>query len=94
MRLLPELLEYLKIKDLYPPQKEAIAIVDNGESVLMSVPTAAGKTLVAYAALMKAVKEKKKGIYLVPLRALAREKPVEADVVVPVPDSGVISAIG
>jgi amidophosphoribosyltransferase len=27
-------------------------------------------------------------------RALAREKPVEADVVVPVPDSGVISAMG
>ena len=61
MRLLPELLDYLKIKDLYPPQKEAIAIVDKGESVLMSVPTAAGKTLVAYTALMKAVKEKKKG---------------------------------
>ena len=74
MRLLTELLDYLKIKDLYPPQKEAIAIVDNGESVLMSVPTAAGKTLVAYTALMKAVKEKKKGIYLVPLRALAWEK--------------------
>ena len=62
MRLLTELLDYLKIKDLYPPQKEAIAIVDNGKSVLMSVPTAAGKTLVAYTALMKAVKEKKKGI--------------------------------
>ena len=33
-----------------------------------------GKTLVAYAALMKAVRNKKKGIYLVPLRALAWEK--------------------
>ena len=74
MRLLTELLDYLKIKDLYPPQKEAISIVETGESVLMSVPTAAGKTLVAYAALMKAVREKKKGIYLVPLRALAWEK--------------------
>ena len=74
MRLLTELLDYLKIKDLYPPQKEAVSIVNKGESVLMSVPTAAGKTLVAYAALMKAVKEKKKGIYLVPLRALAWEK--------------------
>ena len=74
MRLLSELLEYLKIKELYPPQKEAIALVEKGESVLMSVPTAAGKTLVAYAALIKAVKAKKKGIYLVPLRALAWEK--------------------
>ncbi len=74
MRLLTDLLNYLNIKELYPPQKKAIAIVENGDSVLMSVPTAAGKTLVAYAALMKAVKEKKKGIYLVPLRALAWEK--------------------
>tara|TARA_Y100001960_G_scaffold313020_1_gene375454 strand:+ start:4479 stop:6629 length:2151 start_codon:yes stop_codon:yes gene_type:complete len=72
--LLPELLEYLNIKELYPPQKEAIAVVEKGESVLMSVPTAAGKTLVAYAALMKAVRDGKKGIYLVPLRALAWEK--------------------
>ena len=74
MRLFEELLEHLKIKKLYPPQKEAIAVVEKGESVLVSVPTAAGKTLVAYAGLMKAVLEKKKGIYLVPLRALAWEK--------------------
>jgi Superfamily II helicase len=74
VRLLTDLLNYLKIKELYPPQKEAISVVETGESVLMSVPTAAGKTLVAYAALMKAVREKKKGIYLVPLRALAWEK--------------------
>ena len=74
MRLLSELLEYLKIKELYPPQKEAIVLVEKGNSVLMSVPTAAGKTLVAYAALIRAVKAKKKGIYLVPLRALAWEK--------------------
>ena len=72
--MLPELLEYLNIKELYPPQKEAISVVEKGESVLMSVPTAAGKTLVAYTALMKAVKDGKKGIYLVPLRALAWEK--------------------
>jgi helicase len=72
--LLPELLEYLNIKELYPPQKEAIKVVEKGDSVLMSVPTAAGKTLVAYVALMRAVKSNKKGIYLVPLRALAWEK--------------------
>ena len=43
MRLLTELLDYLNIKELYPPQKEAIDFVDKGDSVLMSVPTAAGK---------------------------------------------------
>ena len=72
--MIPELLKYLNIKELYPPQKEAIGIVEKGDSVLMSVPTAAGKTLVAYVALMRAVRSKKKGIYLVPLRALAWEK--------------------
>jgi len=76
-RLLSELLEYLNIKKLYPPQKEAIKVVNNGNSLLMSVPTAAGKTLVAYAALIRAVIAKKKGIYLVPLRALAWEKVTE-----------------
>ena len=39
----------------------------------MSVPTAAGKTVVAYNALMKAVKKGKRN-FLVPLRALAWEK--------------------
>ncbi len=76
-RLLSKLLEHLDIKELYPPQKEAMAVVDKGSSLLMSVPTAAGKTLVAYNALIKTVKAKKKGIYLVPLRALAWEKVVE-----------------
>ena len=68
------MLKYLNIKELYPPQKKAISVVEKGNSVLMSVPTAAGKTLVAYTALMKAVRDGKKGIYLVPLRALAWEK--------------------
>ena len=70
-RLLPSLLDYLNIKELYPPQKDAMKVVEKGDSLLMSEPTAAGKTLVAYAALIKAVNAKKKGIYLVPLRALA-----------------------
>ena len=52
-------------------------VIERNESLLMSVPTAAGKTVVAYNALMKAVKEGKKGIFLVPLRALAWEKVTE-----------------
>ena len=35
--------------------------IERNESLLMSVPTAAGKTVVAYNALMKAVNEGKKG---------------------------------
>tara|TARA_B100000959_G_scaffold286822_1_gene367476 strand:- start:1268 stop:3418 length:2151 start_codon:yes stop_codon:yes gene_type:complete len=75
--LLNQLLDYLKIKELYPPQKEAMEVIERNESLLMSVPTAAGKTVVAYNALMKAVKEGKKGMFLVPLRALAWEKVTE-----------------
>jgi len=75
--LLSQLLNYLNIKELYPPQKEAMEVIERNESLLMSVPTAAGKTVVAYNALMKAVKEGKKGIFLVPLRALAWEKVTE-----------------
>ena len=69
--MLDQLLDYLNIKELYPPQKEAMQAIERNESLLMSVPTAAGKTVVAYNALMKAVNEGKKGIFLVPLRALA-----------------------
>ena len=58
-RLLSSLLDYLNIKELYPPQKDAMKVVEKGDSLLMSVPTAAGKTLVAYAALIKAVNAKK-----------------------------------
>ena len=75
--MLNQLLDYLNIKELYPPQKEAMKVIERNESLLMSVPTAAGKTVVAYNALMKAVKEGKKGIFLVPLRALAWEKVTE-----------------
>ena len=72
--MLNQLLKYLNIKELYPPQKEAMKVIGKDESLLMSVPTAAGKTVVAYNALIKAVNEGKKGIFLVPLRALAWEK--------------------
>ena len=77
MRLIRSLLEFLNIKELYPPQKKAMELIEKEHSILMAVPTAAGKTLVAYTALLQTVKRKKKGIYLVPLRALAWEKVTE-----------------
>ncbi len=73
-RLIKELKTTLGIKKLYPPQKEAIGRIDQDNSVLMAVPTSAGKTLVGYYSLIKNVKEGKKGFYIVPLRALAWEK--------------------
>ncbi|RLF14906.1 MAG: ATP-dependent DNA helicase, partial [Thermoprotei archaeon] len=71
--------EYLKSKGittLYPPQAEAVERgLLEGENIVMAVPTAAGKTLVALMAVMKKVLTGEgKALYLVPLRALASEK--------------------
>ena len=63
------------IKELYPPQAEAVerGLLD-GSNMLLSIPTAAGKTLLAELAMLKAAFEGKRSLYIVPLRALAAEK--------------------
>ena len=62
--------------ELYPPQEDAVKVgVLDGKSVLVSVPTASGKTLIAMLATLSHLsKNKSKVIYLTPLRALASEK--------------------
>lgn len=64
------------IKKLYPPQGEAIDKgLLTGQNLVISIPTAAGKTLLAELAALKHVLELNgKVIYLCPLRALASEK--------------------
>jgi helicase len=63
------------IEELYPPQAEAVeAGVLDGESVVASVPTASGKTLIAELAMLASVERGGKALYIVPLRALASEK--------------------
>jgi len=79
LRLDPNTINFLKSEgytELYPPQKDAVkAGVLDGKSILVSVPTASGKTLIAMiAALSHLSKNKSKVIYLTPLRALASEK--------------------
>lgn len=70
-----EMLEEQGITSLYPPQEEAWKAVDPGGNVVVAVPTASGKTLVAYLALLhNFLRTGRKGIYIVPLRALASEK--------------------
>ncbi len=63
------------IKKLYPPQEEAVkkGLLD-GKNLVLSMPTAGGKTLVAELAMLKTVLEGGKAIYIVPLRAIASEK--------------------
>ncbi|MHA2237622.1 MAG: DEAD/DEAH box helicase, partial [Candidatus Hodarchaeales archaeon] len=64
------------IKELYPPQADAInqGLLE-GTNLVISIPTAAGKTLLAeLAALKHTLEQSGKVIYLCPLRALAAEK--------------------
>jgi helicase len=66
------------IAELYPPQAAAVeAGVTDGESVVASVPTASGKTLIAELAMLSAVQRGGTALYIVPLRALASEKKAE-----------------
>lgn len=60
--------------ELYDHQVRAIESIRAGRNVLVSVPTASGKTLIAYAAIMEKQKKSLKSLYIVPLRSLASEK--------------------
>ena len=63
------------IRELYPPQAEAIkAGVLDGENLILATPTASGKTLIALMAASIHLVRGGKILYLVPLRALASEK--------------------
>jgi helicase len=60
------------IEELYPPQVAAVeAGVCEGRNLVAAVPTASGKTFVAELAMLTADGP---ALYIVPLRALAREK--------------------
>ena len=63
------------IEELYPPQAEAVdAGATDGENLVAAVPTASGKTMIAALAMLSAVQQGGKALYIVPLRALASEK--------------------
>ncbi|MES3518153.1 MAG: ATP-dependent DNA helicase [Natronomonas sp.] len=74
----PWFVEYLReegIESLYPPQSEAVERgVTAGSNLVAAVPTASGKTLIAQLAMLSAVSDGGKALYIVPLRALASEK--------------------
>ena len=70
-----ELYQAKGFKELYPPQAEA---VERGllevKNMLLSMPTASGKTLLAELAMLSTALKGKRSLYIVPLRALAAEK--------------------
>src|SRR4051812_39473269 len=58
----------------YPVQEQAIGHIFAGRSLLVTVPTGTGKTLMAKAALHAAFGRGHRAIYTTPLRALTEEK--------------------
>jgi helicase len=72
-----EVIEVLKgqgLEELYPPQAEAIGPALAGKNLVLALPTASGKSLVAYLAVVKKALAGGRALYIVPLRALAAEK--------------------
>ena len=65
------------IHRLHPPQADAAPSILSGDNTLVAIPTASGKSLLAYMGMVKRISEgheRSKAIYIVPLKALAMEK--------------------
>jgi len=61
--------------DLDPFQREACAVLENGNSVLVAAPTGAGKTLIAEFAIFMAMQQSHaKVFYTAPMKALSNQK--------------------
>ena len=73
-----DIIEILKehgIDKLYPPQEKALPFILKGKNAVLSIPTASGKSLIAYLGIVnKLLNEGGKALYIVPLKALAYEK--------------------
>ena len=77
----PRIIGFLRdkwgIEDFFPPQIEALPSVLDGKSLMLTIPTASGKSLVAYIGMINRLisdMEGMRGAYIVPLKALANEK--------------------
>lgn len=61
----------------FPPdafQVEAVRAIDAGESVVVTAPTGAGKTVVALAGISRAVGLQRRSFYTTPIKALSNQK--------------------
>jgi helicase len=79
LKLSKSAIDFLKdqgFSELYPPQEESVkAGLLDGKNILVSAPTASGKTLIAMLGMINYLsKNEGKVVYLSPLRALAAEK--------------------
>ena len=65
------------IEQLHPPQFEAMEPLFDENNILLAIPTASGKSLVAYMGILNQLLNLNPGsraVYIVPLKALASEK--------------------
>ena len=76
-RLKKMLQENWGISRLFPPQARALPNSLDGRNLMLAIPTASGKSLVAHITMAHRLSNDlkgKRGIYIVPLKALASEK--------------------
>ena len=57
-----------------PFQIESVDAIDRGESVVVTAPTGAGKTLIAEAAIARALHQGVRAFYTTPIKALSNQK--------------------
>ncbi len=65
------------IGSLFPPQAEALPLSLGGSNLILAIPTASGKSLVAHITMASRLSNElkgRRGVYIVPLKALASEK--------------------
>ena len=99
--LSPDIVNLLRekwgIKELYPPQQEALPHALSGKNLMLTIPTASGKSLVAHLTIAHRLKNdliNQKAVYVVPLKALASEKYDELKEVADVVGLKVALAVG
>lgn len=68
------IMDSLNVYELYDVQEEAVRHIFNDENVVVSVPTASGKSLIGYIAMFKHLQETEKVLYIAPFKAIAVEK--------------------
>ncbi len=74
-RVAREALKDAGFRELFPPQVEALRKdLLNGANIVVSAPTASGKSLIALMAALKHILENRKVIYVAPLKSLVYEK--------------------
>src|SRR5215218_2403223 len=68
-------LSFMGYDSFFPPQQLAIdsGLLD-GANILVTTPTASGKTLISILAAIRSLEKNKKVVYMTPLRSLAYEK--------------------